>query len=512
MSFYENGARQSATPSRLVDLTSAFSKLNELPVEGRMATQVEVWAQSKGFSTDQLREMNCRVTSWGSGPDTVLCFPGYGRIRGRRTVTAIKYRNLSNDKRSAHTGSAFGEPMVIGDRSSTDWFLAEGETDGARLHSLTSGAVAVMILPAGALAIRPSWIGAIPRNASVYLAHDNDEAGDEGAAKAARMVGGQSVRLSPPGPTKDWSDWVGTPQEFIELVRAARSRKHTRVRTFAELLAQYRVERSGERDPIHLGWGSLDRDLRGISDGQVLGVAARTAVGKTWALNSVADFFGGTGMGTLVASLEMPGVEWAERQLAIAEDIAPEEVERWAKDEIEIDLQPFIKRMESVVLCDQSVELYELPLLLDEARARVNAPVRAIIIDYLGLLGVRGRDAYERASTLGKGLKELAKQERVSVVVAMQLSRAGGDGSTEVTLEMLRDSGVLEESLDFLLGCWRPGKSKELEPYERKRLENVMRVAILKNRKGKEGRVVDLQFRQGSQRVYEPIANQAGAV
>lgn len=502
MSYYEEQAK--ASPSRLVDLTTQFQNLHEIPTGGKTADLIEAWALSRGFTTGQLRTQEVRVTMWGKGPDLILAWPGYGRIYGRRKVTAIKYRNLSTGKRSAHPGSAFGEPMVIGDRSATDWILAEGETDAARLHHLTSGDVAIMVLPAGALTLRQSWVGVIPRNATVYLAHDADEAGDEGAAKAGRLVGGNAVRLRPPAGSNDWCDWEGTSQQFIEHVRSCKARSRARVRTFDELLVQYRAERGGERDPIHLGWGTLDSEIRGISDGQVLGVAARTAVGKTWALNSITDYYGSTSVGTLVASLEMPGIEWAERQLAISEDISPEEVEKWAKGDVDLDTTRFTEKMESVVVCDQSVELYELPLLIGEARDRLHVPLRAIIIDYLGLLGVRGRDAYERTSTIGKGLKELSKSERLSCIVAMQLSRAGGDGSSEVTLEMLRDSGVLEESLDFLLGCWRPGKARELTPAERRDLMNVMRVAILKNRKGKEGRVVDLLFRDRSQKVYEP--------
>jgi len=502
--FYEEQVAK--PPSRLVDLTDAYEKLHSIPTEGRAFLQIEAWCQSKGFGLTSLSAMGTRFTLWGKGPDVVLAWPGYGRIHGRRKITAIKYRNLTTEKRSAHPGSAFGEPLVMGDQSSLDWFLAEGETDSARIHSLTEGSVAIMVLPAGALTIRPHWIGVIPRNATVYLAHDADEAGDEGAARAARLIGANSIRLRPPPSANDWSGWVGTPREFIAHVVEARSRKKSRIRTFDELLVQYRSERGGERDPIHLGWGTLDGEIRGISDGQVLGLAARTAVGKTWGLNSITDFFGSTSTGTLVASLEMPGVEWTERQFAISEDIAPEEVEKWAKGDTELDTTRFTQRMASVVVCDTSVDLYELPLLIGEARERLQTPLRAVIIDYLGLLGVRGRDAYERTSTIGKGIKELAKAESVSVIVAMQLSRAGGDGSTEVTLEMLRDSGVLEESLDFLLGCWRPGKAKELKPEERRSLHNVMRVAILKNRKGKEGRVVDLLFRERSQKVYEPVA------
>ena len=101
-------------------------------------------------------------------------------------------------------------------------------------------------------------------------------------------------------------------------------------------------------------------------------------------------------------------------------------------------------------------------------------------------------------------MKTLAKAEQVAIVVALQVSRAGGDGSEPVTIAMLRDSGVLEESLDFLLGGWRPGKAAHLSPEEQVELRDVMRVAILKNRKGQDGRIVDLHFRAESRRLHEP--------
>jgi len=489
----------------ILDLSDQYIRLHHIPEDdsNKVRAIVAAWCSERSIEILDLRQQEVRVTLWGDGPDVVLAWPGYGRIGGRRTVTAIKYRNLATDKRSAHPGSTFGEPMVIGDRSSQDWFICEGETDAARIHNLTKGAVAIMILPAGALTIREGWVGVIPRRANVYLAHDNDSAGDTGAAKAARLVGSAAIRLSPPG--KDWGEFAGNFQDFAGLVSAARSNSRTRIKTFGELLEEYRVERSGSRDPVHLGWGSIDADIRGVSDGQVLGIAARTAVGKTWGLNSIIDFFGKTQIGTLVASLEMPGAEWAERQLAVFNDIAPEEVEKWAKGQRELDTTTFTKAMASIRLCDENAHMSELPILLNETRLRLSVPLRCIVIDYLGLLGVPGRDAYERTSAIGKGLKQLAKDEHISVIVAMQLSRAAGDGSTEVTLEMLRDSGVLEESLDFLIGCWRPGKSNLLSREEKKQLQNVMRVSILKNRKGREGRIVDLLFRPQSQRVYESV-------
>lgn len=62
------------------------------------------------------------------------------------------------------------------------------------------------------------------------------------------------------------------------------------VRTYDELFAEYAAERSKPGyESVHLGFGSIDADLRGISPGQVCGIAARTAVGKTWLLETIGN-------------------------------------------------------------------------------------------------------------------------------------------------------------------------------------------------------------------------------
>jgi replicative DNA helicase len=281
----------------------------------------------------------------------------------------------------------------------------------------------------------------------------------------------------------------------------------SRVKTFAEVFESYAASRARqELEPFRLGFGTLDADLRGISIGQVLGIAARTAVGKTWLLGSILDNLSARSeSGILVLSLEMPAEEWAERQAAIASGVAPEQIETAAREEhLDEILADVLPRLEHVRIVEDPLRLDELPSVLADARTRLDIPLRLVIVDYLGLLSAQGRDQYERTSTLGRGLKQLAKAEGVALILAMQLSRAGGSGERPVTLEMLRDSGVLEESVDFLLGAWRPEKALDLTPTERDAVRDIMRVALLKNRKGTDGRVVELRFQPDSRRLSEP--------
>jgi hypothetical protein len=505
---YKRLAGEAADRKAPRDLTATWERLMPLQqVSPELRSRVEGFCASKRIDVDALTALETRLALRGRGPDLLLAWPGYGRLAGRRVVTAVKYRHLSNGERSAEPGSTFGELLVAGDRSALDWFLAEGETDAARLVELVGDVAAVVCLPAGALMFKREWTATVPRGATVYLAHDADRAGDDGARKAATLLGGRTVRIRPPDGAKDWCAWDGDREAFVRLVREAKARARSRVKSYDELLEQYAAERSGpELEPVRLGFGSIDADIRGVSAGQVAGIAARTAVGKSWALASVAETFSGrSDAGCLVLSLEMPGTEWAERQLAIHADVAPEQVEEAARrGELGPLAAGFLERMRNALVVDEPLSLAALPDVLGDARERLSVPLRLVLIDYLGLLGAEGRDAYERASALGKGLKLLAKAEHVAVAVAMQLSRAGGDGSEPVSLSMLRDSGVLEESLDFLLGAWRPGKARNLTPPEALDLRDVLRIAVLKNRKGQDGRTVDLRFRSESRRLYEP--------
>lgn len=284
------------------------------------------------------------------------------------------------------------------------------------------------------------------------------------------------------------------------------------VRTYAELLQEYEQERANpEWTPVRLGFGTIDAEIRGISPGQVLGIAARSGVGKTTIQASIEHNFAASGHGQLSLSLEMPGPEWAEKALAIHADVAPEQVEVWAAQrQLAEHSASFLRRMQHALLVEDAVALGDMGGVVAEARAKLTVPLRLVQVDYMGLLRAPGNSAYERMSAVAREVKMFAKQERVAVILAMQLSRAGGAGGTPVTLDMVRDSGVAEESCDFLLGVWRPGKAMEQEQRdalieeELEELDSELVAAVLKNRKGKEGRWVSLQFNPSSRRVFEP--------
>lgn len=277
---------------------------------------------------------------------------------------------------------------------------------------------------------------------------------------------------------------------------------------YEEVSAQYQGEKdSPEWSPVRLGFGTIDAEIKGVSAGRVLGIAARTSVGKTLFMQSIEENFARrSDAGQMLATLEVTGADWFERSLAIRMGTSIEEVEHAAQG---TDKAGFYEYCEDLFRSRRNTRIVEhcsledLPSAIRKTRAQLSVPLRLVMIDYLGLLEVQGRDAYERASKIGKALKQIAKAESVAIIVAIQLSRAAGDGSQAVSIEMLRDSGVLEESLDFLLGCWRPSFNQKLNEEEREALDDILYVKILKNRRGHQGRRIELRFHEESRRLTE---------
>jgi replicative DNA helicase len=86
--------------------------------------------------------------------------------------------------------------------------------------------------------------------------------------------------------------------------------------------------------------------------------------------------------------------------------------------------------------------------------------VAAIFIDYLQLIGARGfarKSRNEEVSTVSAGLKAMAKELRIPVVVLSQLSRASEmKGQRKPRLSDLRDSGSIEQDADVVCLLRRP--------------------------------------------------------
>jgi hypothetical protein len=136
-----------------------------------------------------------------------------------------------------------------------------------------------------------------------------------------------------------------------------------------------------------------------------------------------------------------------------------------------------------------------------------------VCVDYLGLLkwdGAASASTYERVSETVRSLKGIARQERVVLMNAVQLNRNAASGGTRPTMDMIRDSGAIEEASDRIIALWAPAREPGLNPDKARELRDVVKACLLKNRKGMLGSDAVLTFTRG-RRLVETISEGAAA-
>lgn len=275
-----------------------------------------------------------------------------------------------------------------------------------------------------------------------------------------------------------------------------------------------REEQAEHKAAILTGWSDLDRELgRPVRAGELVLLAARAGVGKTWGLQAWLEntLRGDPSAAVVIFELEMLAWHLGERLAAHALEVNPTEARRLAETR-EITAEDVMLKapsLERFTISEAFVGVEQLPEAIAHAAERLGQRPTVVAVDYLGLLrwdGSVGARTYERASENAKRLKAVARSERVAIVAAAQMSRGAGDGSTEPTLDDLRDSGVVEEAADRVVALWRPVPiTDEAEPRQLAGVE--LSGKVLKNRFGVTGGKFELAYDHAlrlGRHVYEP--------
>jgi hypothetical protein len=212
----ERDAKPPNTPRNLTAAWDKLTALEEAPPQVRDV--VAHFAESKRITLEALEQLETRVKV-GNGGAVTLAFPRYVLApTDEFIVCAIRYRPLDPDRpRTCEKGSALAPPVLpqtIGDTDSSEWFVCEGETDGARLWLLTEGEAAIVVLGGTRHATFSAWDLLYPPEATVYVALDADRRkrgepasvfrGEEASELLLQRLGGRAVRLRPPA--KDWCE------------------------------------------------------------------------------------------------------------------------------------------------------------------------------------------------------------------------------------------------------------------------------------------------------------------
>ena len=283
---------------------------------------------------------------------------------------------------------------------------------------------------------------------------------------------------------------------FIETNRAILDEASSIGSTQTHMLSEHLPEafyRLGDKSRGRsTGFGLLDHMSGGLQDGHLVIIGARPAVGKTALACNMAANMCRQGMTCAFFSVEMSGVEIAER-ITMSEAMLNKREEMKPSDmQTIMDAQEKIAGWKFFVDDRGSLSVGQIISSCYRFKQRAGK-IDAVFIDYLQLLRIATTKNGNRAQELGaasRALKILAKEIKCPVVALSQLNR-DSNGRTP-TIADLRESGAIEQDADLILLLHRTEENP-----------NETSVIIGKNRHGETGTVNMVWYPQYT-RFFEP--------
>lgn len=252
-------------------------------------------------------------------------------------------------------------------------------------------------------------------------------------------------------------------REVLSLSQKSTKKAFTSVReTLAESfdrLDELHKQGEGMRG-VPTGLPDLDDALAGMQKSNLLILAARPGVGKTSLAMNIAQYIS-VELKRPVGffSLEMSKEELVDRLL-----VGQADIDAWKLKTGKLSEDDFTK------LSNAMGELAEAPLYIDDTpalsvlemrtkarRLQVENGLDFLVVDYLQLAKSRNlENRVQEVSEISQGMKNIARELKIPVMVLSQLSRAVETrGGNKPQLSDLRESGSIEQDADVVMFLWR---------------------------------------------------------
>ncbi|QYU67436.1 replicative DNA helicase [Leptolyngbya sp. 15MV] len=265
------------------------------------------------------------------------------------------------------------------------------------------------------------------------------------------------------------------------------------------------------------GFHDLDKLLSGLQPGEMIVLAARPSMGKTALALNLAEQVArggrtpeeaprGSPVAVGVFSLEMSKASLVQRLLSAFSQV---DSQRIRTGQLSAQERATIRTcaeglIETPVHIDDTPGLAVLQLRSRARRMVAQHGVGCIIIDYLQLLSAPGAGRESRqveVSAISRGIKALARELNVPVVVLSQLNRASEQREgNRPRMSDLRESGSIEQDADVVLllhredyyhrgePAWDP-QSPEFDEANREKI-GTAELIVAKQRNGPTGTVM----------------------
>ncbi|MCK5156571.1 MAG: replicative DNA helicase [Spirochaetales bacterium] len=246
----------------------------------------------------------------------------------------------------------------------------------------------------------------------------------------------------------------------------------------------------GDYTGVPTGFSELDQFTSGFQDSEYIVIGARPSVGKTALALTMASYMSvHKKIPVGFFTLEMSGKSLMQRLLSAEAKIDSSRIRNG-----------MLKHSDFSKLTEAAGRLYEAPLYIEDTpnikllalraqarRMKKNENIRAIFIDYIGLIGSDNKNnipRHEQVAEISRSLKSLARELDIPIIALSQVGRQS-EGK-EPTLADLRESGSIEQDADVVMFIHKERETdKELEHNAKATIE--INLILAKQRNGPIG-------------------------
>jgi replicative DNA helicase len=268
--------------------------------------------------------------------------------------------------------------------------------------------------------------------------------------------------------------------------------------TLAEILPRTveRIERvslHGQQFGLSTGLPDLDRKLAGLSNGDLIIIAARPAMGKTVFGVDIALNVAAQQVPVLMFSLEMSKEQIATRILSSKSTISGDTMRHgglndstWPRLQV---ARAYLESLPLTIVDNPGLSITEIRSIAKNQH--IKGGLGMILVDYMQLARAQAQSREREISEISSGLKGLAKEFGIPVVALSQLNRSlESREDKKPRLADLRESGSIEQDADVVMFIYRDEVYDKSPDNPRKGMAEII---IAKQRNGPTGKV-DMVF------------------
>lgn len=242
---------------------------------------------------------------------------------------------------------------------------------------------------------------------------------------------------------------------------------------------------------IDTGFDLLNHITGGWQEPDLIILAARPGMGKTsLALEFAKNPSLSYGIPTAIFSLEMSAVQLTQRIVSMETGIElPKIVKNKMNTDEQIRFTSFSQRLTSApIYIDDTAGISLNQLRAKVLRLKREKNIRLVVVDYLQLMqsGKKTNGQTEEVTKISQGLKRIAKEAQLPMIVLSQLNRQveTRGGLKRPQLSDLRESGAIEQDADMVLFLYRPEYYDIKEDENGNPTDGLAEVIFAKHRNG----------------------------